>query len=121
MRVLVCGSRNFYNWRLLERTLQVFENEHTDEGISCVIEGDASGADRLSEQWAIYNGISVERFPADWESLGKAAGPIRNGRMLTEGKPDYVIAFLAKNSVGTKNMIEQATKAGVPVKVINVD
>lgn len=40
--------------------------------------------------------------------------------MLDEGKPALVIAFLAEDSIGTKNMIEQATKANVPVKVINI-
>jgi hypothetical protein len=29
----------------------------------------------------------------EWDELGKKAGPLRNQRMLDEGKPDLVVAF----------------------------
>jgi len=38
--------------------------------------------------------------------------------MLELGKPELVIAFQLNDSKGTKNMIQQAEKAGVPVKLI---
>lgn len=121
MRVLVCGSRHFYDWRLLEDTLNNFNKEEAyDTGIKCIIQGCAGGADSLARQYAIYNKILFEDFPADWGSYGKVAGPIRNKRMLVEGRPDYCIAFRTNNSRGTTNMIEQATKANIPVKVINI-
>lgn len=85
-----------------------------------IIEGEARGADTLAKQWAEERYLPVEKYPANWDTHGKAAGPIRNKQMLTEGKPDLVIAFLAPNSRGTANMISQAEKAGVPVKVIHV-
>lgn len=113
MRVLVCGSRHFNDMVLLTRVLD-------DITISEVIEGEARGADTLARTWAELRGIPVRKFPADWNKHGKAAGPIRNKQMLDEGKPDLVVAFLAPDSRGTKNMIDQATKAGVPVKVINI-
>ena len=51
---------------------------------------------------------------------GGAAGAIRNGQMLTEGKPDLVVAFHGNISIskGTKNMVEQATKAGIRCIVV---
>lgn len=55
-------------------------------------------------------------FPADWGSLGKAAGPIRNSLMLTEANPSLVIAF--PGGKGTADMISKARAAGV--KVIEV-
>lgn len=87
-----------------------------------LIHGDAKGADRLSEKALrnTYSKFPVERYPADWNKHGKAAGPIRNQQMLDEGKPDLVIAFLAQNSRGTKDMVSRAEKAGVEVKVINI-
>lgn len=91
-----------------------------------LIHGCAKGADQLSEYTTreMFNTlgtmIAYERYPADWEKYGKAAGPIRNKQMLDEGKPDMVIAFLAPDSRGTKNMIEQAEKADIPVKVVNI-
>lgn len=97
-----------------EKGQQVFDN-------LVIIEGGANGADFLGKVWAKWMLVPVEEFPADWNKHGKAAGPIRNKQMLDEGKPDLVIAFLAKDSRGTKNMIDQATKAGIPVKVVNID
>lgn len=46
---------------------------------------------------------------------GKAAGPIRNQRMLDEGKPDLVVAF--PGGRGTADMVRRAKAAGVPVRL----
>jgi hypothetical protein len=81
--------------------------------IDVLIEGEAPGADTLAREWATEQGIPVERYPADWNRHGKAAGPIRNRRMLVEGKPDLVVAF--PGGRGTANMISQAEAAGVKV------
>lgn len=90
------------------------------EGVNVVIHGGAAGADSLADQWARYRFNTIEEYTADWEKYGKAAGPTRNRQMLKEGKPDLVIAFLAKDSRGTKDMINVATEAGVPVKVVEI-
>lgn len=85
-----------------------------------VIEGEAKGADTMARNAAIHLGIHVERYPADWEKFGRAAGPIRNLKMLMEGKPTHVIAFhddIGK-SKGTKDMINQARKAGLDVLLV---
>lgn len=114
MRVLVCGDRRFDDWSLLCQVLGRF-------GIDEIIEGGATGADFLARVWAKYLGVPFREFPANWKLYGKAAGPIRNKQMLDEGKPDLAIAFLAPGSRGTKDMIEQARKAGVEVEVIDVE
>lgn len=113
MRVLVCGSRHFNDYKLLKETLDGIN-------ITTIIHGAARGADTLSGMYGEANDKEIVRYPALWGLYGKRAGPIRNGQMLREGKPDLVIAFLAPNSRGTQNMIDQATKANIPVKVINV-
>jgi hypothetical protein len=48
--------------------------------------------------------MPVIAMPADWANHGKAAGPIRNRKML-DLKPDLVLAFHADltNSKGTKD------------------
>lgn len=56
-------------------------------------------------------GIRVQKFPADWDRYGKAAGGIRNSQMLIEGKPDLVVAFPGGN--GTRDMVLKARKAGI--------
>ena len=112
MKLLVCGGRNFEDKEWLYRFLDII---HKEDPIDTIIHGDARGADRLAGQWAIDNGITELKFPADWEKNGKAAGPIRNFEMLTKSCPDLVIAF--PGGKGTKNMIDLATKKGYEVFV----
>ena len=120
LRVLVCGSRHFEDIQFVVDTLSdMFDNQFGNK-VSCVIHGDAHGVDKMADSFAYFCKVPVEAYPADWKKHGKAAGPIRNKQMLDDGKPDLVIAFLAPDSRGTKNMIEQATKANIPVKVINI-
>lgn len=119
MRVLICGSRHFNDYERFKK--EVMNALPVGDYIgSTVISGHAKGADTLGEQFARDMGLQLQTFPADWNVHGRAAGPIRNTQMLQQGKPDIVIAFLAENSRGTKNMINQAEKAGVPVKVIEI-
>lgn len=113
MRVLVCGSRHFSNYNLLKETLDEIQ-------ITEIIEGEAEGADLLAAKYAEGKGLLLQRFPADWEHYGRSAGPIRNSQMLNEGKPEMVVAFLGPNSRGTQNMIDQATKAGIEVKIVEI-
>ena len=119
MRVLVCGSRHFNDYeRLKEEVLNALPVG--DYLGSTIISGHARGADILGEKLAEDMCWGLDVFPADWKTYGKGAGHIRNAQMLREGKPDLVIAFKAKDSRGTKNMIDQATKAGIEVRVIDI-
>jgi len=90
MRVLVCGGRAFDD---REKLFQSLDRQHAVTPFSLLIEGGARGADQLAMSWAHERGIEHLRFDADWEARGRAAGPIRNQRMLDEGRPDVVIAF----------------------------
>lgn len=109
-RVLVCGGRDFKDSAFLQRELDKLNKLHSFE---VLIEGDARGADRLAGEWAVSRGIENLKFPADWKKHGRAAGPIRNQRMLEEGKPDLVVAF--PGGRGTENMARQAGQRGLPV------
>lgn len=113
VRVLVCGSRDWTDTTAIEKELRLLPAG------SVVIHGDCRGADRIAGQVALNLGLEVQAFPADWETHGRAAGPLRNARMLVEGRPDTVLAFheALEASRGTKDMVRQARKAGVTVKV----
>lgn len=113
MRVLVSGSRHFNDYALLKATLDNIV-------VSCIIHGCAKGADTIAGWYGRRASIPIMEFPAKWDEYGRAAGPIRNRQMLTEGKPDLVVAFLAKDSKGTRNMIEQAKKAGIQVHIVHI-
>lgn len=122
MRVLVCGSRYFNDYpRLCLEMDNISEKEDFDNNQPItIISGAARGADTLGERYAEECGWELARYPADWETHGKRAGPIRNSQMLREGKPDLVVAFRAPDSRGTQNMIDQSRKAGVETVVIEI-
>lgn len=117
MRVLICGDRNWYDPHPIYQLIR----ELPDDAV--IIEGEARGADRIARIAAEERGLEVERYPADWARYGRAAGPIRNKQMLTEGKPDRVVAFHdnTSESKGTLNMIRQAEEAGIPTEVRTTD
>lgn len=109
MRVLVCGGRDFRDWGRVMETLDGLNAEHK---IRTVVHGCARGADELADHWARIREKHVMRFPANW-AQGKAAGPLRNQRMLEEGKPGLVVAF--PGGRGTADMVSRAKAASVKV------
>ncbi len=110
MRLLVCGGRYFTDEIWLYRELDTI---HREQRVDFLIAGDALGADQLATQWALANKIANRMYFAQWERLGRGAGPERNKRMLVDGKPDLVVAF--PGGAGTENMVRQAKAAHVRV------
>src|SRR6266576_1753918 len=104
MRVLVCGDRE---WTASEPIATLLNLCPPD---TVVIHGAARGADAIAGRLATELGFEVQPYPADWNKHGKAAGPIRNSQMLSEGQPDEVHAFHnnVEASRGTKDMVEKA-------------
>ena len=116
MRVLVCGGRNYRNTAECYKLLDCLR---ANTGFDCLIEGDARGADRIAGYWARKRRLDNLKFPADWAAHGKAAGPIRNQRMIDEGKPDLVVAF--PGGCGTADMVSRAKGAGIKVIKVKED
>lgn len=115
MRVIVCGGRDYSDREKVNEVLtkEIGLQGHPDTPRDRVIVGEATGADTLAYQWADRAGCSVYRYRANWEKEGKAAGPIRNQKMLDEEKPNLVIAF--PGGRGTADMVRRAKAAGVRV------
>lgn len=109
-RVLVCGGREYADWRTMSDLLWGI---HHDTRIAEIINGGASGADEMSTRWATLANVPLSVIRADWQRHGKAAGPIRNQEMLDRLKPDLVIAF--PGGRGTADMVRRAEAAGVEV------
>jgi hypothetical protein len=112
MRLLVTGGRDFSNRELL---FEALDRLHAVRGFTVLIHGDANGADRLAGEWGAARGVTVEAHPADWKKHGRAAGPIRNQKMLEE-KPDLVVAF--PGGRGTADMVRKAKQAGLEVVMV---
>lgn len=110
MRLLVCGGRDFNDWEWMNEVLTWISGSNH---IEVLIHGAARGADSLAGEWAELANVPIKAYPADWQRHGRAAGPIRNRLMLSDGKPDFVIAF--PGGRGTADMISAARVAGVTV------
>lgn len=144
MRLLVCGSRN---WALYfdgcDETKVRAEAMRASAELrslspALIIHGNAAGADSCAATWADVEGLPVEAYPADWKRDGRAAGPLRNARMLAEGKPTHGLAFGALwrrhtgpfdplfkavtgareewRATGTGDMVRRMIDAGLPVR-----
>lgn len=119
MKIIICGGRDFdrastFNW--LERNLMDelrHASGYSDLTIDRIIHGGCRGADEGADDWAKSENIGVVVCRADWKKHGKAAGPIRNRKMLEVHRPDYVVAL--PGGRGTENMIMLAQAVGVPV------
>lgn len=115
MRVLVCGGRDYGD---RARAYAELDRLQPLDGALVIITGSANGADQLAWDWFCdrkrNNGpLDFEAFPADWKQYGKAAGPIRNQRMIDEGKPELCVAF--PGGRGTADMVRRAEAAGVRI------
>lgn len=115
-RVLVCGSRDYTDRDKLRTVLYQLRAKHGDDLL--IISGGARGADELAREWAVDARVDHIILYAKWERHKRSAGPQRNKRMLVVGKPHLVVAFSKdfENSVGTANMVKQATRAKVRVE-----
>lgn len=121
-RIIVAGSRDLNpdSYDVIKTTLQR-ELGNTDPAKITIVHGAARGADQLAAQAARQLGMRVEGHRADWDTHGKAAGPIRNQQMLDSGA-QRLIAFVDKpldQSRGTADMIRRARNAGMATTVIN--
>jgi hypothetical protein len=113
IRVLVTGGRNYANRGLV---YEVLDDLHRHQGISTIIHGGATGADEHADGWARSRLVAVQRYPVtrqEWQSVGNRAGPMRNQRMLDEGKPTAVVAF--PGGRGTADMVRRARDACIMV------
>ena len=130
-RLLVCGSRDWPEDKadVIERWMFEAISKYAGGNLDnmLVIVGEADGADKMAHYYChAVLGVACAQFHAPWEQHRRdygnprAAGPKRNGWMLRWGQPDYVLAFhpYIINSRGTKNLVEQARKMKIPVKIV---
>ena len=108
-RLAVTGGRRFSNRFKVYGDLDMVLAKHRS---LVLVHGDGTGADAMAKEWAISRRLPHIPFPADWKTLGPAAGPIRNQAMVDSGL-DGCVAFPGNR--GTADMVARCKKAGVPV------
>lgn len=112
-KVIIAGSRNFNNYRLLCEYAD-FKLSNIKDDIE-IVSGHCRGADLLGERYARERGYRLKIFSAEWTQYGIRAGIIRNKHMAQYA--DALIAYWDNQSKGTMNMIEEATKEGLKIGI----
>jgi len=123
MKVLVCGSRAWLEQKPIERELRKLPSG------TIVVHGACRGADNIAGYVAKdILGWPVRPYPAAWDYYGKAAGVLRNQKMLDEEHPDKdgvridkVLVFHEDLCVGsgTADMVNRVEAAEIPVEVFS--
>jgi hypothetical protein len=112
IKILITGDRDWNKPLIIREAIRSF--------MPCsVIQGGARGADSLAFFACKILNVDCKTYAANWEVYGRAARPIRNRLMLTDGIPDIVLAFHNNifKSRGTKDMVKQALKRGITVRL----
>ena len=105
-KIVVGGCRNYNDYEAFKSHLDEIIKNKNDE--ITIISGHCSGVDLMGERYAEENGFKIAIFLPEWEKYGRAAGPIRNEKMVNAA--DLVIAFWDGKSKGTKSLIKYAEK-----------
>lgn len=123
MRVIIAGSRDICDKRLLWNVIKELDFEITE-----VVSGKARGVDSMGEAYAEWAGIPVAEFPAEWDNFdlpgavikkGKygdynaTAGFFRNDEMAQYA--DVLILIWDGSSPGSNNMREAAEMHGLRI------
>ena len=112
MRLLVCGDRDWKDDRVILAELELRKP-------SAVIHRLDKGASKMAGEAAEYLHISHGGPVVNWHDHGREAGSIANQAMIDD-KPDLVLVFhdnLDASKV-TKDVIDKARVAGIPVEII---
>lgn len=111
--LVVSGSRTFSDRDLLSSHLSSALGKQPGLVLVC---GNGRGCDHMVRQWAADHRVPLLVAPAHWASCGRAAGPVRNASMLSLAQG--VLAFPQSGSKGTANVIRQAQRMGLPLRVV---
>lgn len=117
--VVVAGPRDYNNkgfvFGYLDELLFLIKAK-TNKDVQ-IIEGGVKGVDFLAKQYAKAHNLSTIQVTADWARYGKSAGPRRNARMAD--LCGCCVVFYS-GSTGSKSMITEAVKRGVPTYVVSI-
>lgn len=111
MKTIIAGSRDITDIKVVEEVMQDLDWEVTEN-----VCGLARGVDMLGAQWAYSKKIRTVAFPADWDKYGRRAGHVRNREMAEYA--EALVAIWDGESAGTRNMISEARRLDLKVKVV---
>src|SRR5579859_482231 len=105
MKIGIVGSRDFEDLDQVRAYVRGLDRE------SVVVSGGARGVDSVAVEEAGVCGLEYVVFEADWVSLGKRAGMMRNEKLVLFC--EKVVVFWDGASSGSKSVIELCKKYNV--------
>lgn len=108
MKVIVTGGRDITDYATVCDAI-----ERSGFDVTEIVSGAARGVDALGERWALERRVRVTRFPADWSTHRRFAGPYRNHEMAEYA--DALVLVWDGKSKGSADMLRQAQGRGLPI------
>ncbi|MBD5113575.1 MAG: DUF2493 domain-containing protein [Ruminococcaceae bacterium] len=108
MKVAVIGSRGLTVSDL---------GRYLPEGITEIVSGGARGVDSSAREYALSHGLKLTEFLPEYDKYGRSA-PLKRNITIIE-YADLVLAFWDGKSHGTKFVIDNCKKMGVPVQIFH--
>lgn len=146
MKVIICGAREFSDYKFLEdKCLKIISREQYDQELPNseieIVSGHARGADEMGEKFSLkWLKKKAKLFPANWDDLetppvylkkntfgewmNALAGSNRNQAMaeyVTGNGGGICVGFIKGKSNGTKDMLRIARKLKIKVYKIDYD
>lgn len=113
MRLIIAGTRTIPETtaaRLISKAAH-----HLDLWPDVVLSGESGGVDNAAKKlcgcWE--RKVEYRGYPADWDKHGKAAGPIRNAKMIADA--DALLLIWDGKSRGSADIRSKALQKGIPV------
>ena len=117
MRILVTGSRDWDDSDAIDSAMwhAWLDAGQPPIGSVTLVHGCARGADTIAASIARKVGMAIEEHPAAWDTRGRAAGVIRNSKMVDAGA-DVCLAFIRNRSRGATHCANAAERAGIETR-----
>lgn len=112
MKIIIAGGRDInLDFDTMDGLIRLLVP--TPNLITEVVCGMSQGIDTSGQEWANCSANKVQPFPADWDNLGLAAGPIRNRQMAQYA--DALLLIWSGTSRGSANMKAEMLKLNKPI------
>lgn len=118
MRTIIAGSRNLPLEEVVPHIDAALKDGRPWQ-ISEVVSGMGGNVDMSAAVLSVLHGVPLKEFPADWKTLGKRAGPLRNRQMA-----EYAEALLLiwdGESRGSRSMRFAAKERGLLIEEVIID
>jgi len=113
MIIGVSGTRSFEDYNKFSEIMDDFKD------VDSIVSGGARGTDTMAERYAKENNIDFSEYLPEWGRYGRAAGPIRNEKIVEAS--DLIVAFHNGISRGTQSTIDIANKTGTKIMIFAVE